>query len=281
MFSPNSLSLHEETPPSISTHGQLETRGRARARPSRKKPTHKRPATKPSKKKPTHKRPKKPTRKPAPKHPKKPTKPGHRKPTPKHPKKPTKPGTKKPTPKRPTKPTKPGTKKPTKPGTKKPTTKPIKPLPFKPTPQSKKAFDVCTLPGFNCVVENDGRETSDKVKGRDLTGRDLSVLDKREPGDSRPFHVNFGTRSLSFSSKEYWTAPELFNNAVTGLNLVPVIADYAKPDARAPNAFRVKLTHNRLTGSTSTQKPGSSYVTEHIIEVSGFATGTGRRAWRC
>jgi hypothetical protein len=131
----------------------------------------------------------------------------------------------------------------------------VVPLPFKPTPQSTKAFDVCDLPGFDCFSDADGRELGEIVKRAPKAAGS-------QPGESRPFKIDLASGPITLKSKDYWTSPELFDNSKTGLNLAEVYADYTRDNPRGPNTYKVKLFSTKPPGRTT------SFVTEHIVEVS-------------
>lgn len=132
----------------------------------------------------------------------------------------------------------------------------VKPIPFKPTPQTKKYLSVYDFLGVQFESDLDLHETSGIGK-RGLVPRGV-------PGGRRTFSTDIGPNGMVLESKEYWTGDKLFDTTRVGsLGLTPAYVNYADEDARARNAFKMKNYATIPSWSSL-----SDYVTEHIIEVS-------------
>ena len=130
----------------------------------------------------------------------------------------------------------------------KPTTKPVaavKPVPFKRTPKSLKGYDICLIPGFECIddVSTVGALAQGPVK------RD---------GDARNFDAQLSVGVVKLRSKSYWSSGQLFVKGTTSLNLKEAWADYKTDNVKN---YHVELASAKIAAR------GSTYVTEHIVEV--------------
>lgn len=150
--------------------------------------------------------------------------------------------------------------------------KPVAPLPFKFIRPSKKAYNVCDLAGFECLYEDDPEpesSTSGKPAKSKNSAKSGKVVKRAPPtpynggpGEPRQYKVKFKPTALTLVSKAYWTGPDLYNNAKTGLNLREVYADFESSNIDSNDAYKVKATSTKPAGV-------SIFVTEHILEVSG------------
>ncbi|KAF2690791.1 hypothetical protein K458DRAFT_382368 [Lentithecium fluviatile CBS 122367] len=120
----------------------------------------------------------------------------------------------------------------------------------KPNAKSHKEFDICNLSRYGCLNDVDSSGSPEEgviVPGR--VGRD---------GDARSFEANIKTGAVKLRSKSYYSSGQLFDKAVTGLNLKEAWTDYQTDDVR------------KYQAQLFTKKPAGrkvDYVTEHIVEL--------------
>ncbi|KAF1973673.1 hypothetical protein BU23DRAFT_568072 [Bimuria novae-zelandiae CBS 107.79] len=138
----------------------------------------------------------------------------------------------------------------------------VKPLPFTWKPQPTVAFDVCKLPGFECLPdgEPDYESWETEYSGEGSAPFENSTqLTKRQDFD-RTYSVDFPGNPIMLGSKDYFTAGQLY---VKKPSLTKVIADYATNNIRR---HLVKI-FDRYPADRPATSGNGRYATEHIVEL--------------